>query len=178
MAGHAGTAVTYLKPHGALYNRTVADQEQAAPVAEVAARLRLPVLGLPGSRLLRHASSGASDAAGVLRRPCVRRPRAVCLADSGGRGDRRSVPGRLPRPPVGHRRQRHHDRGWDPPGRGRQHLRARRQSRRARTCPSGPDGADGSGRGGAALHLTRQGRMGACTSTMWGSGRCWSRWPT
>ncbi|GAA0337893.1 5-oxoprolinase subunit PxpA [Streptomyces blastmyceticus] len=49
----AGSDVTYVKPHGALYNRTVADAEQARAV--VAGVLRaggaLPVLGLPGSRL-------------------------------------------------------------------------------------------------------------------------------
>ncbi|MYS19813.1 5-oxoprolinase subunit PxpA, partial [Streptomyces sp. SID4948] len=49
----AGSAVAYVKPHGALYNRTVHDAEQAAAVV---AGVRLagaqPVLGLPGSRLL------------------------------------------------------------------------------------------------------------------------------
>lgn len=55
IADRAGGTVTYLKPHGALYNRTVADPGQAATVAEVAARFGLPVLGLPGSRLLDHA---------------------------------------------------------------------------------------------------------------------------
>ena len=78
----AGSAVAYVKPHGALYNRTVRDEEQAAAVVE-GVRLAsagtgsgggsgagssagagpdalsgdgtggpLPVLGLPGSRLL------------------------------------------------------------------------------------------------------------------------------
>jgi 5-oxoprolinase (ATP-hydrolysing) subunit A len=53
----AGSRVRYVKPHGALYNRTVHDEDQAAAVvAAVAAYdLRLPVLGLPGSALLRHA---------------------------------------------------------------------------------------------------------------------------
>lgn len=55
----AGAAVGYVKPHGALYNRTVRDTEQAAAVVE-GVRLSgaatgdgqpLPVLGLPGSRL-------------------------------------------------------------------------------------------------------------------------------
>ncbi|WP_406195801.1 LamB/YcsF family protein [Kitasatospora sp. NBC_01560] len=54
----AGSRVSYVKPHGALYNRVVADSEQAEAV--VAGVLRagavcdgpLPVLGLPGSRLL------------------------------------------------------------------------------------------------------------------------------
>ncbi len=49
----AGTAVHYVKPHGALYNRCVHDEEQAAAVIE-GVRLAgrgLAVLGLPGSRL-------------------------------------------------------------------------------------------------------------------------------
>jgi len=49
----AGSAVSYVKPHGALYNRTVHDAEQAAAVvAGVRLAGGLPVLGLPGSRLL------------------------------------------------------------------------------------------------------------------------------
>ncbi|MDH6702305.1 UPF0271 protein [Streptomyces sp. MAA16] len=50
----AGTRVSYVKPHGALYNRVVRDEEQAAAVV-AGVRLAdpsLPVLGLPGSRLL------------------------------------------------------------------------------------------------------------------------------
>ncbi|CCH34338.1 LamB/YcsF family protein [Saccharothrix espanaensis] len=53
----AGTAVSYVKPHGALYNATVHHDKQAeAVVAGVKAFGELPVLGLPGSRLLHHAS--------------------------------------------------------------------------------------------------------------------------
>ncbi|WP_037914903.1 LamB/YcsF family protein [Actinacidiphila yeochonensis] len=49
----AGAAVAYVKPHGALYNRVVADAEQAeAVVAGVRLAGGLPVLGLPGSELL------------------------------------------------------------------------------------------------------------------------------
>jgi UPF0271 protein len=53
----AGSRVRYVKPHGALYNRIVHDEDQAAAVvaAVVAYDPRLPVLGLPGSALLRHA---------------------------------------------------------------------------------------------------------------------------
>ncbi|RLU82316.1 hypothetical protein CTZ27_30710 [Streptomyces griseocarneus] len=49
----AGSDVGYVKPHGALYNRTVTDAEQAAAVAAGVRRAggALPVLGLPGSRL-------------------------------------------------------------------------------------------------------------------------------
>jgi UPF0271 protein len=46
--------VTYVKPHGALYNTAVHDEEQAAAVVDAVAAYdaRLPVLGLPGSALL------------------------------------------------------------------------------------------------------------------------------
>ncbi|MFF3496203.1 LamB/YcsF family protein [Streptomyces sp. NPDC002795] len=50
----AGAEVAYVKPHGALYNRTVRDGEQARAVVE-GVRLaggELPVLGLQGSQLL------------------------------------------------------------------------------------------------------------------------------
>ena len=62
----AGTVVAYLKPHGALYNRVVADQEQAGAVVDALLAYRradgraLPVLGLPGSALL-----AAAEAAGL-----------------------------------------------------------------------------------------------------------------
>ncbi|MEU8931196.1 5-oxoprolinase subunit PxpA [Streptomyces sp. NPDC048409] len=50
----AGARVAYVKPHGALYNRAVHDEEQAAAVIDgvLLASPSLPVLGLPGSRLL------------------------------------------------------------------------------------------------------------------------------
>ncbi|MEV5320774.1 5-oxoprolinase subunit PxpA [Streptomyces sp. NPDC052687] len=50
----AGSRVAYVKPHGALYNRVVRDERQAAAVVEgvLLAGASLPVLGLPGSRLL------------------------------------------------------------------------------------------------------------------------------
>ncbi len=46
-----GVEVTYVKPHGALYNRVVDDEEQAAAV--LAGSGDLPVLGLPGGMMLR-----------------------------------------------------------------------------------------------------------------------------
>ena len=62
-AAHAaGLRVTYLKPHGALYNRVADDEEQAAAVLRGSGSL--PVLGLPGSALLRLA-----EAAGRLAVP-------------------------------------------------------------------------------------------------------------
>ncbi|MEU3891749.1 5-oxoprolinase subunit PxpA [Streptomyces sp. NPDC029041] len=50
----AGARVAYVKPHGALYNRVVHDEEQAAAVVDgvLLVDAALPVLGLPGSRLL------------------------------------------------------------------------------------------------------------------------------
>jgi UPF0271 protein len=51
VAARAGVAVSYVKPHGALYNRVVDDAEQAAAVLRGSGDL--PVLGLPGSAILR-----------------------------------------------------------------------------------------------------------------------------
>ncbi|MET9444851.1 5-oxoprolinase subunit PxpA [Streptomyces sp. NPDC006610] len=50
----AGARVAYVKPHGALYNRAVHDEAQARAVVDgvLLAGGALPVLGLPGSRLL------------------------------------------------------------------------------------------------------------------------------
>ncbi|MGW4749972.1 LamB/YcsF family protein [Streptomyces sp. NPDC004290] len=58
----AGSRVSYVKPHGALYNRVVRDADQAAAVVEgvLLADRTLPVLGLPGSRL-----HEAAEAAGL-----------------------------------------------------------------------------------------------------------------
>jgi UPF0271 protein len=66
IARASGTRVSYVKPHGALYNATVAHEDQAGAVAAAVESYggRLPVLGLPGSALLR-----AADAAGL---PTVR----------------------------------------------------------------------------------------------------------
>lgn len=51
LATAAGTEVTYVKPHGALYNSIVTNRHQARAVAEAvhAVDPRLPVLGLAGS---------------------------------------------------------------------------------------------------------------------------------
>ena len=53
----AGSAVRYVKPHGALNNAVVAHAEQAAAVVEAIRRYdpSLPVLGLPGSQLVKQA---------------------------------------------------------------------------------------------------------------------------
>jgi 5-oxoprolinase (ATP-hydrolysing) subunit A len=62
----AGTAVRYVKPHGALYNATVHHTAQAEAVVRAVAEYDagLPVLGLPGSELLR-----AAGAAGLRAVP-------------------------------------------------------------------------------------------------------------
>ena len=78
----AGAAVSYVKPHGALYNRCVHDTAQAAAVVEGVrmAGAALPVLGLHGSELHK-----AAAAAGL---------RAVdeAFADRGYRPDGTLVP--------------------------------------------------------------------------------------
>jgi 5-oxoprolinase (ATP-hydrolysing) subunit A len=50
----AGTKVSYVKPHGALYNTIVNDEVQAAAVVQAVQLYggSLPVMGLPGSALL------------------------------------------------------------------------------------------------------------------------------
>jgi UPF0271 protein len=50
IARASGTSVAYVKPHGALYNRVVHDEDQARAVLTGSGDL--PVLGLPGSVFL------------------------------------------------------------------------------------------------------------------------------
>lgn len=59
LAHAAGTAVRYVKPHGALYNTIVQHAEHAAAVVEAVRRYdpALPVVGLPGSEFLRVAEA-------------------------------------------------------------------------------------------------------------------------
>jgi 5-oxoprolinase (ATP-hydrolysing) subunit A len=60
----AGDRVRYVKPHGGLYHTVVTDSGQAAAVVE-AVRLydaTLPLLGLPGSELLRQAHAAGLTA--------------------------------------------------------------------------------------------------------------------
>ncbi|WP_084038877.1 LamB/YcsF family protein [Demequina sp. NBRC 110053] len=67
-AAGAGGGVEYVKPHGALYNRVVTDVEQAKAVvdgallASTALGYALPVLGLPGSAVLRLAAAAGLPA--------------------------------------------------------------------------------------------------------------------
>jgi UPF0271 protein len=55
----AGTSVRYVKPHGALYNTAVHHTQQAQAVVDAVRDYddSLPVLGLPGSELLRLAEA-------------------------------------------------------------------------------------------------------------------------
>jgi len=87
-----GGEVRYLKPHGALYNRSVYDDAHAGAVVAAAARFHLPVLGLPGSRLLVLAS-----AAGL---GCYREYFADRAYDADGRLVPRSEPGAVITDPV------------------------------------------------------------------------------
>lgn len=59
LARAEGGAVAYVKPHGALYNTVVHHEEQAQAVVDAVVALdpSLPVLGLPGSALLRRAEA-------------------------------------------------------------------------------------------------------------------------
>jgi UPF0271 protein len=78
----AGATVAYVKPHGALYNRIVWDEKQAAAVVDgvVMAGAGLPVLGLP--------ESAAQRAATAARLPFI--PEA--FADRAYRSDGTLVP--------------------------------------------------------------------------------------
>jgi 5-oxoprolinase (ATP-hydrolysing) subunit A len=82
----AGTRVGYVKPHGALYNAVVHHEEQAAAVVAAVRDYdaALPVLGLPGSALLR-----AAAAAGLRAVP-------EFFADRGYTPDATLVPRREP----------------------------------------------------------------------------------
>ena len=55
LARAAGTRVSYVKPHGALYNAVVHHERQARAVVEAVVALdpALPLVGLPGSAVLR-----------------------------------------------------------------------------------------------------------------------------
>ncbi|GEL26446.1 UPF0271 protein [Pseudonocardia sulfidoxydans NBRC 16205] len=78
----AGTRVRYLKPHGALYNTVVHHEAQAGAIVAAVRDYDpdLPILGLPGSALLR-----ATEAAGLRAVPEV-------FADRGYTPDATLVP--------------------------------------------------------------------------------------
>lgn len=60
LAAREGAQVRYVKPHGALYHRVLDDDEQA--LAVLAGSGALPVLGLPGARILELASAAGRTA--------------------------------------------------------------------------------------------------------------------
>jgi len=62
----SGTAVRYVKPHGALYNAVVHHEAQARAVVEAVCEFdpTLPVLGLPGSVFLAAAEAGGLPTVG------------------------------------------------------------------------------------------------------------------
>jgi UPF0271 protein len=64
IARASGTCVSYVKPHGALYNAAVSHEGQARAVVDAVAAYGggLRVLGLPGSALLRAAESAGLPA--------------------------------------------------------------------------------------------------------------------
>jgi UPF0271 protein len=82
----SGTKVSYVKPHGALYNRVAHDHEQAAAVVRAIEHYdrSLPLLGAPGSVLL-----GLAARAGIHTVPEV-------FADRAYTPDGRLVPRRVP----------------------------------------------------------------------------------
>ena len=86
IAAASGTTVSYVKPHGALYNTIVTDREQAAAVAEAVHLVdaTLPVLGMAGSAFF--------DEAGRLGL----RPVAEAFADRAYRPDGQLVSRREP----------------------------------------------------------------------------------
>lgn len=57
-----GASLDYLKPHGALYNRVVWDEERAEAVSRVCLAERLPLLCLPGAVALRRVEESGGTA--------------------------------------------------------------------------------------------------------------------
>ncbi len=87
IAGSVGGTVSYVKPHGALYNTIVDDDVQAQAVVDAIQGLAapLPLLGLPGS-----VSLSIAEASGI---PIVREGFADRAYTSDGRLVPRSEPG-------------------------------------------------------------------------------------
>ena len=95
LAQAAGSAVSYVKPHGALYNTIVTNREQAAAVAEAVRPVdaALPVLGLAGSVVLRRGRPARPSHGGrSVRRSRLPAGRPAGLAARTRRGAGRSQP--------------------------------------------------------------------------------------
>jgi len=79
--------VVYVKPHGALYNRVVHDERQARAVVEAVKAWRepLPLMGLPGSRVLAlaHAAGLKTVAEGFADRAYTPEGRLVPRSEPG-----------------------------------------------------------------------------------------------
>jgi len=79
--------VVYVKPHGALYNRVVHDERQARAVVEAVKAWRepLPLMGLPGSRVLAlaHAAGLKTIAEGFADRAYTPEGRLVPRSEPG-----------------------------------------------------------------------------------------------
>lgn len=93
MARSVGAQVRYVKPHGALYNRIVRDESQAAAVVEAIRSVdaSLAILTQPGAVVGRLARAGrASCVPRGVRRPRVQRGRHAGVAPFAGCSDRRS----------------------------------------------------------------------------------------
>ncbi|HZZ79786.1 MAG TPA: 5-oxoprolinase subunit PxpA, partial [Gemmataceae bacterium] len=59
LAQAASVRLRYIKPHGALYNQACREDAYARPIMAAAEILKLPVMGLPGSRLALLCQTGA-----------------------------------------------------------------------------------------------------------------------
>ncbi len=92
IAKDVGVTVSYLKPHGALYNRIVRDEQQARAVVDVALAHGLPLMTLPGSVAQRLVEKGGGE---VIREFFADR-----AYDSDGRLVSRTVEGSLVTDPV------------------------------------------------------------------------------
>ena len=93
VAGASGVKIAYVKPHGALYNAVVTHELHAAAVVAAVTEFdpTLPLLGLPGARVLEVArAAGLQTVIRGLRRPDLHGSRHPCAAQRAGRGPRRS----------------------------------------------------------------------------------------
>jgi UPF0271 protein len=61
LAEAEGSRISYVKPHGALYNQAQVDPTIALGVIEAVSELGLPVLGLPGGELARELAKQAAS---------------------------------------------------------------------------------------------------------------------
>jgi UPF0271 protein len=57
LAKAAGANLSHVKAHGALYNQACRDERYARPIVAAARLFNLPIMGLPGSLIQRHANS-------------------------------------------------------------------------------------------------------------------------